>query len=89
MLLFAVRILMKYLFEQVRGAGSRRRVFIYGTKAGGMALAKSIRMETTSGFQLQGFVSDSNDMPGHMLQGGEIHTVRNSCVDQAHDQQKS
>ncbi len=73
MLLFAVRILMKYLFEQVRGAGSRRRVFIYGTKAGGMALAKSIRMETTSGFQLQGFVSDSNDMPGHMLQGVKVY----------------
>lgn len=73
MLLFAVRILMKYLFEQVRGAGSRRRVFIYGTKAGGMALAKSIRMESASGFQLQGFVSDSTDMPGHMLQGVKVY----------------
>ena len=73
MLLFGVRILMKYLFDQIRGAGSRRRVFIYGTKAGGMALAKSMRAESASGFQLQGFVSDSTDMPGHMLQGVKVY----------------
>ncbi|MCR4921924.1 MAG: polysaccharide biosynthesis protein [Bacteroidaceae bacterium] len=73
LLMFGVRIFMKFIFEQIRGGNSRRRVFIYGTKAGGMALAKSIRLEVASGFQLQGFVSDSNDMPGHMLQGVRVY----------------
>ena len=39
-IMFAARILIKYLFDIVREDHAQRRVFIYGTKGGGMALAK-------------------------------------------------
>ena len=63
------RIVVKYLFDLVRGAEASKNVFIYGCKAGGLMLAKAIRMEEPARFTLKGFVSDSEDMPGHMLMG--------------------
>ena len=72
-LMFFARILIKYLFDLIREERALRRVFIYGTKGGGMALAKSIRMENPTRFRLRGFISDSNDMPGHMLQGVRVY----------------
>ena len=72
MLMFAARIIIKYLFDLIREERAQRRVFIYGTKGGGMALAKSIRMENPPRFHLSGFLSDSEDMPGHMLQGVQV-----------------
>ena len=63
------RIVVKYLFDLVRGAEASKNVFIYGCKAGGLMLAKAIRMEDPARFTLKGFVSDSEDMPGHMLMG--------------------
>ncbi len=72
-IMFGVRILMKYLFDSIREDGVTRRVFIYGTKAGGIALAKSIRVEHPSRFVLCGFISDSKDMPGHTLQGVGVY----------------
>ena len=63
------RIIVKYLFDLVRGAEASKNVFIYGCKAGGLMLAKAVRMEEPARFTLKGFVSDSEDMPGHMLMG--------------------
>ena len=63
------RIVVKYLFDLVRGAEASKNVFIYGCKAGGLMLAKAIRMEEPARFTLKGFISDSEDMPGHMLMG--------------------
>ena len=45
LVMFGTRIFMKYLFDSIREGRGLRRVFIYGTKAGGVALAKSIRVE--------------------------------------------
>ena len=73
LLMFAIRIMVKYIYDYVREESASRRVFIYGTKAGGNALAKSIRVAYPPQFQLAGFVSDSNDMPGHILQGVKVY----------------
>jgi len=72
-IMFAARIFVKYVYDSLHEGKATRRVFIYGTRAGGMALSKSIRMDNQSRFVLYGFVSDSEDMPGHMLQGVNVY----------------
>ena len=79
-IMFAARILIKFLFDIIREDRAQKRVFIYGTKGGGMALAKSIRMESPARFHLRGFVSDSNDMPGHILQGVRVYRNNEELV---------
>ena len=79
--MYVSRIMVKYVFDAIRQDNSTRRVFIYGTKAGGMALAKSIRMETPARFNLCGFLSDSMDMPGHILQGVNVYPNDDNIVE--------
>ena len=69
----AVRLITKYLYEKVNEDINLRPTFIYGVKTGGIALAKAIRMETPSRFALKGFISDENDMVGHLLQGVDVY----------------
>ena len=80
-IMFGVRIFVKYAYDTFRTEGMARRVFIYGTKAGGIALAKSIRVEHPARFVLCGFISDSKDMPGHTLQGVEVYPNDAQLVD--------
>ncbi|MCR5819365.1 MAG: polysaccharide biosynthesis protein [Bacteroidaceae bacterium] len=69
LVMVGTRIIVKYLFDLAREADATKPVFIYGCKAGGLMLAKAIRMEEPARFTLKGFISDSTDMPGHMLMG--------------------
>ena len=64
---------MKFLYEKAKETDNQISVFIYGTKQGGIALAKSLRSQESSEFKLKGFVSDSNDLPGHSLLGVNVY----------------
>ena len=75
------RIVVKYLFDLVRGAEATKNVFIYGCKAGGLMLAKAIRMEEPARFTLKGFISDSEDMPGHMLMGTKVYANDENLIE--------
>ena len=75
------RIVVKYLFDLVRGAEASKNVFIYGCKAGGLMLAKAIRMEEPARFTLKGFISDSEDMPGHMLMGTKVYANDENLIE--------
>ena len=75
------RIVVKYLFDLVRGAEASKNVFIYGCKAGGLMLAKAIRMEDPARFTLKGFVSDSQDMPGHLLMGTKVYANDENLIE--------
>ena len=72
-IMFSVRILIKYMYDRLREDKASHGVFIYGCKSGGMMLAKAIRMEDPARFTLRGFISDSDDMPGHILQGVRVY----------------
>ena len=72
-IMVSARVMMKYLFEMVLEDNNVRRCFIYGVREGGIALAKSIRVQVPTRFKLKGFVSDEDDMVGHMLQGVEVY----------------
>ena len=72
-IMFIVRISIKYMYDRLREDKAHRGVFIYGCKSGGMMLAKAIRMEDPARFTLRGFVTASDDMPGHLLQGVRVY----------------
>ena len=81
-IMLMARILIKFLFDVMNEDRSSRRVFIYGTRSGGQAIAKSIRIEQPQRFSLRGFASDSTDMPGHTLQGALIYKNDEHLVDE-------
>ena len=72
-LLWAVRVLVKFLYDSAFHQKRAQRVFIYGVKAGGVGLAKSIRNQDASAFVLAGFVSDYSDMTSRYLMGVRIY----------------
>ena len=72
-IMFVARMLVKYMYDRLRENKANHGVFIYGCKSGGMMLAKAIRMEDPARFTLRGFISDSDDMPGHILQGVRVY----------------
>ena len=56
-LLCGPRVVVKSLHDTYRGNDTIKRVFVYGSMEGGIALAKSIRSEVPARFKLCGFVS--------------------------------
>lgn len=72
-LMWAVRVLVKFLYDSAFHQKQANRVFIYGVKAGGVGLAKSIRNQDASAFILAGFVSDESDMTSRYLMGVRVY----------------
>ena len=71
-LMWAMRVLVKFLYDSAFHQKQAKRVFIYGVKAGGVGLAKSIRNQDASAFILAGFVSDESDMTSRYLMGVRV-----------------
>ena len=69
----SARVMVKFLYEHVLDTSNRRPAFIYGVRTGGIALAKGLRLANPVRFSLRGFVSDADDMVGHMLQGVRVY----------------
>lgn len=80
-LMWAVRVLVKYLYDSSFHQAKSERVFIYGVKAGGIGLAKSIRNQANSQFVVSGFISDGSEMQGHMLMGVRVYPNDEKLVD--------
>lgn len=72
-LMWALRVLVKYLYDSTFHSERGETVFIYGVKAGGIGLAKSIRNQENSPFVLSGFVSDGSEMQGRLLMGVRVY----------------
>lgn len=72
-LMWAMRVLVKFLYDSAFHQKQAKRVFIYGVKAGGVGLAKSIRNQDASAFILAGFVSDESDMTSRYLMGVRVY----------------
>ena len=76
----AVRIIVKMMYDLFRYDGQGRRIFIYGTKDGGISLAKSIRNETASQYTLKGFISSDVEMSGKWLMGLPVYSEKEDVV---------
>lgn len=71
-LMWTVRILVKYVCDVFFVADATQRVFIYGVKGGGIALAKSIRTQQSQ-YIVSGFVSDDPNDSKHLLMGTKVY----------------
>lgn len=73
-LIWLVRVMIKLMYDDsILNTTPRTKVFIYGVREGGIAIAKSIRSDENSPYILSGFVSDRNIMVGKRLMGCNIY----------------
>lgn len=66
-LMWTLRIWVKTIYDATTRRSRHTRVFIYGVREGGAALAKSINTQVNSPYVISGFVSDATDMVGKRL----------------------
>ena len=71
-LIWALRIWVKILYDNMIHRNRSVRVFIYGVRAGGLALAKSINADENSPYNIVGFISDQSDVIGKILLGKPV-----------------
>ena len=74
--MWAMRVLVKVMYDVVRTTESSRRVYIYGVHDGGVALAKSIRGQRPTRFTLSGFIAPDPHFAHHRLMGVKVHIER-------------
>ena len=72
LMMWTLRVLVKFVYDMGYHSSRAKRVFIYGTRKGGVSLAKSIRSEENSRYVLAGFVSDDEKYIGRRMMGVRV-----------------
>ena len=75
MLMWMLRVVVKFIYDMGYNSKRAKRVFIYGTRQGGVSLAKSIRNAEKSPFVLAGFVTEDATYVDKRLMG--VRVVKN------------
>ncbi len=73
-ILWAIRVITKTVFDVSLSSYNIKNVFIYGIKDGGIGLAKQIKNDKPMKFKLMGFISDENDVKSRYLMGKKVYT---------------
>lgn len=81
-LMCGIRVTVKYLYDFFFHQEYAKPVFIYGVKAGGIGLAKSIRNQDVSKYTLVGFVSEVSDIQGRYLMGVRVYPYDEHLVEE-------
>ena len=82
MLMWVLRVVVKFLYDMGYNSKRAKRVFIYGMKQGGISLAKSIRSAEKSRYILAGFVSGDAHYVNRRLMGVRVVNNDLSLVDE-------
>lgn len=88
-LLCSTRVIVKSLHDTYRGNENIKRVFVYGSMEGGIALAKSIRAEVPARFKLCGFVSEKQNTSGMWLLGVKVYEDNDNLLNIVKEKQIS
>ena len=72
LLMWMMRILVKFIYDMGYNSSHAKRAFIYGTRKGGVSIAKSIRSEEKSQYVLAGFVTEDEEHIGKRLMGARV-----------------
>ena len=75
LLMLAVRVVVKMLYDFLYMSQGATRAFIYGIQAGGIGLAKSIRNEKPARFAIKGFISHDPKLNYAHLLGERVFPV--------------
>ena len=83
LLISYIRVSAKFVYNRLskKCSNTIKNVFVYGVKSGGTTIAKSITAENPRRFIIKGFISDANDMIGHMFMGVKIYKNDDKIVD--------
>ena len=73
LLMWGVRVMVKTIYDIAFSDKRAQRVLIYGAMSGGVALAKSIRVQRPVKFQLCGFISHDRRVKHMTLLGKDVY----------------
>lgn len=76
-----VRICVKSIYEVIGSPHRNTRVFIYGVRSGGVALAKNINSNPNSQYIVAGFVTDCGDLVDKRLFNSRVYLNDENLVD--------
>ena len=72
-LMCAVRVLVKTLFDLVRASDNLEAAFVYGVRAGAVGIAKAVRNSDPMRFVLKGFIAPEGDWDVDWLMGLKVY----------------
>ena len=75
MLMWALRLLVKLMFDAFNTDSQALRTLIYGALTGGVGIAKNIRSQTPAQFELCGFISHEARITNMKLLGVRVYAV--------------
>ncbi len=75
LLMWALRLVVKILYDSITTETPAMRVLIYGALSGGVALAKLIRSQKPVRYDLAGFISHQTKIQDKLLLGVPVYTV--------------
>lgn len=73
LVLWAIRVIAKIIFDVSLSDYNIKHAFIYGVKEGGIGLAKQIKNSKPMKFKLMGFISDDAEIKHHHLMGTKVY----------------
>ena len=79
-LMWAIRIVVKLMFDATNASISATRVLIYGALTGGVGLAKNIRSQSPVQFKLVGFISHEHRIKNMKLMGVRVYTLEDDIA---------
>ena len=85
-LMAAMRMSIKMVFDSLNEDKTAiQNTFIYGTQAGGISIAKSIRSATPNKYHLKGFIADDPEMYGKVMMGVNVYPNDEHLIDRIHE----
>lgn len=79
--MWLMRILIKMIYDNTFVSKMAPNAFIYGTRIGGISLAKSVRSESPSPYYIKGFVTTDTKLEGCYLLGSRVYGYNDKLFD--------
>lgn len=79
--MWLMRILIKMIYDNTFVSKMAPNAFIYGTRIGGISLAKSVRSESPSPYIIKGFVTTDTKLEGCYLLGSRVYGNNDKLFD--------
>lgn len=79
--MWLMRILIKMIYDNTFVSKMAPNAFIYGTRIGGISLAKSVRSESPSPYIIKGFVTTDTKLEGCYLLGSKVYGYNDKLFD--------
>ena len=80
LVLWAIRVIAKTIFDVALSDYNIKHAFIYGVKEGGIGLAKQIKNSKPMKFKLMGFISDDAEIKHHHLMGTKVYAPDQNTI---------